>query len=350
MTYEYKIVYTLTGGFALPPRTESLELFSNKVMQVSLLKDAEEFCKVIDVNAAIVSVYMRRRFLNSSERLSKDLIHQEVDNIKNRRILRATISNFLAIKITKECQLKISNVVYKDDSYSFSIGENGNSIHIDSHKREIDNILSAININSITSLQFDKIAEGIYYPNIEGRTFFIQKVDPLRVKVYNANGITTAAIIKIKESIINLSKHRDLDKILGFHTQMRNKRNDELKSFIFGWTALEIFINKNFKKYDKTFWLNLTQGNPIFIKFSDRLNSILQDRLRLNDKFLIIVSCLNQDSDILDDLELFDKIKKIRDNYFHGQPVDNLPTEDIDNLLKKYLYLHLKYLDNNHTT
>ncbi len=318
-------------------------------MQVCLLKDAEDFCKLIDVGDAIASVYMNRRFNDPSKRIDKDLILQEIDNIRKRRILRTPISDFVAIKIRKECQLEISNVVYKDESYSFSIGKNDNFILIDSHKRDIDNVLSAINLNSITSLKFEKIAEGIYYPNIDGRTLFKQKDPPYRVKVSVVNGITTTAIRKINASIINLSKYKDLDKILSFHTQMHDKKNDGLKSFIFGWTALEIFINKNFKKYYKTFWGNLNQGNPLFVKFSDRLDPILKDKLRLNDKFLIIVACLNQNPDRLDDLAQFDKIKETRDKYFHGQTIENLPIEGLNILLKKYLDLHISKLKINTT-
>lgn len=212
---------------------------------------------------------------------------------------------------------------------------------MESHAREIDIVLSSINLNSITSIQLEKVAEGIYFPNIRGKTLFRKKITLPPPRVYNANGITSSDIKFINESIKNLLKHKDLDKILRFHTQMRDKKIDEIKSFIFGWTALEIFINKNFNKYYKSFWDNLNQGNPIFIKFSNRVIPVLKDKLRLNDKFLIIVSSLNQDSELLNDLELFDNIKSLRDKYFHGQSINELPIMHIDILLKKYLNLHL---------
>ena len=61
---------------------------------------------------------------------------------------------------------------------------------------------------------------------------------------------------------------------------------------------------------------------------------------KLNNYDLIIASCLNQNSDTLADLELFNKLKKLRDKYFHGQSINKFPINDLNSLLMKYLNLH----------
>jgi hypothetical protein len=342
MTYEYKIVYSILGGIVLTPELDSIQLYSDKTIEVDLLKNCDNFCKEIDISSALGLIYLRRRFINSGEKLNKKLIIQEVETIREKRIEKAQTNNFIAIKITKDYDLEISDIVYRDHSILFAIGENDNSILIESHLRDIDNILSSICISAKTSIQFEKLAEGIYFPNIDGKTLYRKRITFMRPKVFNANGITSFDVQRISKSITHLKKHKDLDKILRLHSQMHDKKNDEVKAFIFGWTSLEIFINKNFGKYYKNFWTKLNQEDPVLIRFAKHIDPVLKDRLRLNDKFLIIASCLNPDSGLLADLELFDKIKELRDKYFHGQTIDEFPIEDLEKLINKYLDLHIR--------
>ena len=78
-------------------------------------------------------------------------------------------------------------------------------------------------------------------------------------------------------------------------------------------------------------------AKPVFLRF----RNVMSDKYRLADKFLIITSVFNSDS-ATNDAENFRKIKLVRDNLLHGLEIPpHLPTENVQNLLFKYLSLHL---------
>jgi len=80
-----------------------------------------------------------------------------------------------------------------------------------------------------------------------------------------------------------------------------------------------------------------TSAKPVFQRFKD----VMGDKYRLADTFLIIASVL--DSDLAtNDAEIFRSLKSVRDNLLHGlETPTHLPTETVQNLLLKYLSLHL---------
>ena len=74
-----------------------------------------------------------------------------------------------------------------------------------------------------------------------------------------------------------------------------------------------------------------------------RLAEIMKDRVRLNDKFVIIASLLNE-SGAEEDAATFARLKKLRDSFHTGEIVEsNLTVETAQLLLGKYLRLHVDY-------
>ena len=69
----------------------------------------------------------------------------------------------------------------------------------------------------------------------------------------------------------------------------------------------------------------------------------MSDRYDLAIKFLVIAAILNE-KDAKTDFEEFIKIKKIRDRFYHGKPIDEnrLPIKETQTLFCKYLSYHLE--------
>jgi len=68
----------------------------------------------------------------------------------------------------------------------------------------------------------------------------------------------------------------------------------------------------------------------------------MKDKYNLFDKFVVIASLLDENPAEKDILE-FKRLKNVRDNFFHGEKAAALPVEQAQNLLRKYLTLHLEY-------
>jgi hypothetical protein len=122
---------------------------------------------------------------------------------------------------------------------------------------------------------------------------------------------------------------------------------DDFKSFIFGWTALEIFINKVFSQYERTFVDALTSEASVrgATQYFERVTQVMKDKYRLVDKFSVIATILtgeNSDADI----DKLKHIKKVRDALLHGQdiPGASLPNNELRELVSKYLRAHLEHI------
>lgn len=121
------------------------------------------------------------------------------------------------------------------------------------------------------------------------------------------------------------------------------KATDQLQAFITSWSALEIFVNVTFASRYKNHWLHImktgapTSATPVF----KRIEEIMRDKYRLADKFLIIASLLSPEGAVDDEKE-FRRLKDFRDKFLHkGTTSLPFPTADMQELLLKYLKLHL---------
>jgi hypothetical protein len=125
-------------------------------------------------------------------------------------------------------------------------------------------------------------------------------------------------------------------------------RSYETRSFIQAWSAFEIFIVVVFKDHYEQEWLTkLKSGTPSSAdRYFDRLQSVMKDKYRTSDKFLVIASLLD-DSAADTDASEFKQLKDLRDRFFHTAevPETDVPVEKIQHLLRKYLRLHLVHCD-----
>lgn len=143
-----------------------------------------------------------------------------------------------------------------------------------------------------------------------------------------------------------LSDDDGLDKVLNQLIQSLSKDNDEFRAFLAAWTALEIFVSSVFKQtYEQQWFDKLANATPPSAKaYFDSLKEVMNSRHKLTDKFVVLASLLNPEA-ADDDLMLFKKLKRRRDLTFHGSDdlASSYPTDSIQELLTKYLRLHLMH-------
>jgi hypothetical protein len=126
---------------------------------------------------------------------------------------------------------------------------------------------------------------------------------------------------------------------------------DHLRTFIFGWTALEIFINKVFSRYGGDF-VSSGARVPETSRYSERITRAIEnDKYPLLDKFAIIAAVLMSES-VVSDVDEYDRVvnefqgmKDVRDTFFHGQdvPETSLPNVELQSLFAEFLRRHVDY-------
>ena len=105
-----------------------------------------------------------------------------------------------------------------------------------------------------------------------------------------------------------------------------------------------MFVNKAFRACESR-WFERIATAGLRTLGSDRIREVMKDKYRLEDKFSFIAAELD-DPDIEQDLDLFRRIKGIRNDFLHGEDVHwrSLPLEGTRELLRKYLRLHVSAL------
>jgi hypothetical protein len=154
------------------------------------------------------------------------------------------------------------------------------------------------------------------------------------------------------EALIAALDRQELSRVIRLLASSLDARNDTLRRFIFGWTALEIFINKLFDGYRQTFVSDKIEI-PNASRHAERVALAVETGEYMPvDKFIIIAAVVNvviSNSDIeeLDgDADEFQRLKRIRNEVFHGEdiPEKTLPDAEVREFLSKYLLKHLNHL------
>ncbi len=144
-----------------------------------------------------------------------------------------------------------------------------------------------------------------------------------------------------------MGRHQDLVDCARLLVRSLYDDNDALFSFLSTWSALEIFVNRSFRTYEKLVLEKLCQGGTPTApsEFVERIRDVMRDKYGLSNKFALIASELDAGSAEGDTRE-FKRIKKIRDKLMHGEDVSlqALPIKDTLSLLRKYLRLYVEHL------
>jgi Mn-dependent DtxR family transcriptional regulator len=78
-------------------------------------------------------------------------------------------------------------------------------------------------------------------------------------------------------------------------------------------------------------------------RYLERIHEVMRDKYRLLDKFVVICAELDP-AEIDRNVQIFEHGKKLRDEFSHGEFVDEdtLPLKDVQGLLRKFVRLHVE--------
>ncbi|WP_183019440.1 hypothetical protein [Delftia sp. UME58] len=195
------------------------------------------------------------------------------------------------------------------------------------------------------SRNYDFINEQYYIRDHQSRV--ICWLHPTSVSDIGPMSELNIAEIHVAEKLAStLYGDSEITKILDLYSDsLTPYKSGHLYAFIAAWTALEMFIAKQFKEIQSSITISIN-GAEANKEFSDRMISVMTDKYRLVDKFSAL-SGYYGDTNADKDLEELKSIKKIRDDFFHTMKGDvaDLPLNRIRLLISKYLQI---YFERNH--
>jgi hypothetical protein len=121
--------------------------------------------------------------------------------------------------------------------------------------------------------------------------------------------------------------------------------NDPLRAFLTSWSALEIFINKMFPRYEAAFAADLSAAHPAVghQHYLARVREVMAGSVRLADKFAVIAAALTPDTEATDSAT-FKRLLRLRNDLTHGTlSIDTiLPHTEPALLARRLLLAHLQ--------
>ena len=215
----------------------------------------------------------------------------------------------------------------------------------DIHGKQVDSALVALCLSTGQgSIQIKCLCNDVYLINENNKPVYSIGLSGSGEGYISIR--TTDEFIRMAQSKIDtLFAEKALDRVNKLLVQAISEENDKLRRFMFGWSALEILINKVFSEYEKKFVQNLLGSDPAnhMQKYFGRIRDVMEGKYRITDKFIIVAACIS-DTTIDSDIETFTSIKKKRDALIHGKDVEEatLPIQQTIVLLKKYLCSHIE--------
>ena len=251
----------------------------------------------------------------------------------------------VAIQISGECEEMVGKVILETEEFAVFLNANDPTESIRSRDEyDIAAILASLILEAGGTISLDKMWDSISMVRADGKQIvpFNCSID---MEFADIDPLADDAPTRIIDRYHRLSRGNEkLGTVLRLLKLSLETEKDKLRSFLFGWSAIEIFINTVFKKYENEIFTEFSEGlqSELRVTYLKRIREVMKDKNRLTDKFSVIALRLcMKDAD--NDVKAFKKVKEVRNNLFHRSMADEskLSVTDIHALLVKYLQLHL---------
>jgi len=351
MKYRYIAIYRIKG-LNHDPIKGDIEVFEDKgkalVVKAFLTKEHDRYCYEID-RAQAVGYLMLRGFVGQGETNDLKLaVENEIVRIRERRTKELDTSEAFVFTAEGETDADFTSPTKETDDYIMGFDVTNKEQIVAIHDNAVSAILAALCLSSAEqTIQFKRLRAGVYLISDLGKpvyTFSLSGSADVYVSGRTTNNIITAA----QSQAVALTANTSLYRVYRLLVQSISIENDELRRFMFGWSGLEILINKIFSTYEKRFVQNLLGANPAAPtqKYFETIHDVMKGKYRLMDKFVVVAACIG-DASVETDIESFGRIKKTRDGLMHGDTLEekSLPISETVALLKKYLRQHVDARD-----
>lgn len=337
-----KHVYTTAfkiNGINLPAGMKELVLTEIDKTKVLLCSEISTYASNSDKNNA-ANMIMLNRLTGATEQTNiQTILESNIKLIEAQRNKKYPTGPFIIFESMWDSDINISQeTTHNLGSTTLLLKKINIDVVKKKHDQLINNHLTALFLVALDDFTINKIFEHIYLT--ENNTIYYPGLSSFGGSATFSNALTTESTEKLKEYIFKLGDNNQYNRITRLLFRASSNKSDNMKSFIFAWTALDIFLNKLFKIYKPKFFFKYTENEaPEVVK---NIFEKTNDQYSLMEKFIIIISIVHVDIEI--DVNKFKRIKKLRNDFIHGNKdikETDLPTDELINLVRKYLTLHL---------
>ena len=347
MKYKHIAAYKINGLTHVPDKGDVEIYVDDNALPVRaiLTERVDDYCYELDCAQALGNLLLKTMV---GQRGSDDLtvaVEAEVSRIReqrNRDIGRSEVLIFIA---EGEVEPDFSGPTRETDNFTLAFGAINKKDIAASHSAQLNAALVALLLSTEhETAEVKRMKRDTYLISESGKPIY--SIDLRASASVSVSKRTSDRVIEqARHQVATLTGDRSLIRVNELLVQAISSHNGKLRRFICGWSALEIFVSKVFRKYEKALFNTiLAETTPVsdIRRTLKRIRAVMSDKYSITDKFSVIAACLGDDS-VDTDVETFALIKDSRDKLFHREALDDdsLPLAETIQLLKKYIRLHI---------
>ena len=343
MRYTYSSLYHIRGLSPSSPANDEEIFADSDGIRAVLTSDLAQLGDRLDKALAISNMLIG--FLNEKEPGTVDeRLAAQVQRLREERAKKFVAGVFLFFDANGEIAPITPHV--QRDCGNFILALNGlpkGDIR-GRHEPLARRILAAIGLGMTNVAGVEKVAEATVFLANDGKPIYGFDLETGLAEVLVSRRPSAEDLAATRQLASRIVTDTFLDRVITLLNESLEPNQEKLRRFLSAWTALEVFVNKNFGAYQKRFWdsLSAAVSQPIRERYLKRIHDVMGNKYNPLDKFVVISAELDP-SEADSDIAIFQRGKDLRDGFSHGEAIDEnaLPVAEIQALVRKLLRLHV---------
>lgn len=346
MVYTHLRAWRVVGGLGMPIDSDRLQLAAGDNWSYTLLKDIDASFETCDQGMALSHLALQGIFGPADMATRENRLVSEVEEIRSARSKK--IGGYPLLLFTGHGQIDvvIEEPVKRGVNYILAFDAFDKDAIRQKYGHQQRSMQLALALESKSRVRFDQVATGVYCTNGDGHAVHSLSF-AMNAEGTGSSALTAGSADAIAQRFSLLNKSPQLESTVRLFADMATYGREPFRVFISGWTAFETLIKKTFKDCEKKLFgdVQIPHQRDLADQFISRIRESLAKNPSVIDQFLVVSSVLlpAQTSDVAEnDLSVFKRIKKVRDDIAHGALFDEsqLPIVELSDLLMKYLAAH----------
>jgi hypothetical protein len=344
MRYEHTVVFRLRGIGYTEHADLELTNHQERAIRAWITVDADGPCADADRSGALGTMLLHTMVGGGPSGTFEERLAAESQEVKQRRRERSASGPYLVFQHRGELANWDPAAEREFDQLVIRINGPPKEAITAASASAVSALVSALALQFGQKVSVEEVCRSIVFLRDDGKPVysFTGEASGNIVAVTSLPRESVAQVAEWLEALLNAS---EFERVIRLHFSSLEAGSDTLRSFLAAWSALEIFVSKVFTAYEDQLFDDLERQSEAeaYRSYLRRIVEVMKDKYRLADKFSVVAVRLAPD-DADDDLTIFRRAKKLRDDLAHGQDVDEdaLPASAVRSLLLKYLSLHLE--------
>jgi hypothetical protein len=252
-------------------------------VRATLAHDPDAHCLSHDRSRSVASLVLTSGFKEGEEQQFEARIGAVVEGIREERRKRAVAGTFLVVQGAGDTPDFAGRISRDCGPFSIAVDKVPKDAIRDQFSTLVPKLLAATALAFPQVVGFQPLSDDVVFYDDSGRELFgfnftIGGIGELII----SRPASTEGAIEARAFASKIVGDAELATVVRLFNESLVVEQDPLRRFLAAWTALEVFVNKNFATYSARFWGGLTSAcaPAIRTRYVKRIHEVMNDKYR----------------------------------------------------------------------